>query len=54
VSPTNDATITEEDVRQEHQQSARPGAHWVYLFGVIGGSMLLMLALIAFLGAQGS
>jgi hypothetical protein len=53
VSKKNEATITEEDVREEHQVSAKPAPHWAYLFGVIGGSFLLMIALIAFLGGQG-
>ncbi len=49
----NEATLTEDDVREEHRQSAQPLPHWIYLFGVLGGSMVLMLALIAFLGGQG-
>jgi hypothetical protein len=46
----DEATLTEEDVRKEHEQAARPGPHWAYLFGVLGGGLVVMLALIGFLG----
>ena len=52
MSPKKDeTTLTEEDVRGEHERSARPGPHWVYLFSVLGGGLVLMLGLIAFLGS---
>jgi len=54
MSPKKDETeLTEDDVRAEHHKSAQPGAHWLYLFSVLGGGLLLMLALIAFLGGSG-
>ncbi len=46
----NESTITEDDVREEHDQSARPGPHWLYLFAVLIGSFVLMVGLIAYLG----
>ena len=46
----NEATITEADVRKEHETSAKPGPHWVYLFAVLGAGLVAMLAFIAFLG----
>jgi uncharacterized membrane protein YdcZ (DUF606 family) len=49
-----EASITEEDVRQEHHQSVNKAAHWAYLFGVLGVSFVLMIAFIAILGAGGS
>jgi hypothetical protein len=54
MTPAKDETkLTEDDVRAEHHESAKPAAHWVYLFGVLGGGLVLMLALIAYLGASG-
>jgi hypothetical protein len=50
MTPNDETTLTEDDVRAEHRQSAQPGAHWLYLFGVLGGGLAVMLALIAFLG----
>jgi hypothetical protein len=49
----NEMTLTEEDVRKEHEKSARPAPHWVYLFGVLGTGLIAMLGLIALLGASG-
>jgi hypothetical protein len=49
----DETELTEDDVRAEHHQSARPGAHWAYLFGVLGGGLVLMLALIVILGGSG-
>jgi hypothetical protein len=49
----SELTLTEEDVRAEHEQSAKPAVHWAYLFGVLAGGLLLMLALIAVLGGSG-
>lgn len=46
----DEATLTEEDVRKEHEREAKPGPHWAYLFGVLGGGLVVMLALIGFLG----
>ena len=47
----SEKTLTEDDVREEHRTSARPGPHWAYLLGVLAGGMVLMLGLIALLGA---
>jgi hypothetical protein len=46
----SEKTLTEDDVREEHNQSARPGPHWAYLFGVLGVGLLLMLGLIGLFG----
>jgi len=50
MTKRDETTITEDDVRLEHRTSARPGLHWAYLSGVVGGSFVLMVALIAWLG----
>ena len=39
-------------IYEEHQRTVRPTAHWAYLFGVLGGGLLFMIALIAFLGGS--
>ena len=49
----NEATISQDDVRAEHLKTVKPGPHWAYLFGVLGGSLVLMVALIAILGGGG-
>ncbi len=46
--------MTQEKVREEHLQAVHQDRHWLYLFGVIGGGFLLMVAIIAVLGAGGS
>ena len=46
--------ITEEDVREEHLRSVNVPAHWLYMVGVVGGAFLLMIALMAVLGAVGA
>ena len=48
----SDREIDEERVRDEHLQQVNPAAHWVYLFGVVGGGLVAMLALIAWLGGS--
>jgi len=45
----DETTLTENDVRREHMRAVKPGPHWAYLFGVIGTSVLLMIAFMAFL-----
>jgi hypothetical protein len=47
----DERTVTEEDVRREHQSAVDPTAHWVYLLGVLAGGVAVMLLLIAGLGA---
>jgi lipid-A-disaccharide synthase-like uncharacterized protein len=44
--------LTEDDIYEEHQRSVKPTAHWAYLFGVLGGGLLFMIALIALLGGS--
>jgi len=46
----DETRLTEEDIYEEHQRSVKPNVHWAYLFGVLAGGLLFMLALIAFLG----
>jgi hypothetical protein len=53
TSAKDETELTEDDVRAEHHTSARPAAHWAYLFGVLGGGLVVMLALIAILGWSG-
>jgi hypothetical protein len=48
----SERTLTEDDVRNEHRESARPGPHWAYLFGVLLFGLVLMLGLIALFGAS--
>jgi hypothetical protein len=49
---TREDGVTEEDVWNEHVSNAKVAAHWAYLFVVLGGSLVLMLGLIALLGAR--
>lgn len=44
--------IRQEDVWDEHLTGVNRPAHWAYLFGVLVGSFVLMVALIAALGAS--
>ena len=48
----SEKTIDPEAVRQEHLAEVHQPAHWAYLFGVILGTTLAMLAFIAWLGAS--
>jgi hypothetical protein len=50
---TNEAEMTEEQVRKEHLESVNERAHWAYLFGVLIGGFLLMVLLIAIIGGGG-
>ena len=52
-SAKDETQLTEKDIYDEHQRSVKPTAHWAYLFGVLAGGLLLMIALIAFLGGSG-
>jgi hypothetical protein len=47
----SDLDVSEEEVRAERVRLVDRRAHWAYLFMVLGGSMLLMLGLIALLDA---
>ena len=44
-------SVDQERVRQEHLAEVRVSLQWGILVGVIGGGTLLMLGLIALLGA---
>jgi hypothetical protein len=44
--------VTIEQVEREHLDEVNAGAHWAYVVAVIGLGFLLMLALIAWLGAS--
>lgn len=46
--------MREEHVRQERLQAVDVAVHWAYLFGVMGGSLLLMILLVALLGGTAS
>ncbi len=46
----NEREITADEVRDEHVKGVNTAAHWIYLFGVIVGSFVLMVGLIALLG----
>lgn len=43
--------VNEDKVRSEHLKEVNAGTQWAYLFAVLLGGFLLMLALIALLGA---
>jgi hypothetical protein len=43
--------MSEDAVRDEHLAEVNVGAHWAYLFAVMIGAFLLMVGLIALLGA---
>jgi hypothetical protein len=44
--------VTEDQVREEHLEEVNVAAHWVLLLAVLVGSALLMIGLIALLGAS--
>ena len=50
---SNEATMNEDRVRKEHLKAVNIAAHWIYLWAVIGGALLAMVAFIALLGAGG-
>ena len=47
----SERNVDEDQVRTEHLAEVSPAAQWAYLFGVLLGGILLMIALIAMLGA---
>ena len=51
MTKKDETSLTEDDVREEHLKSVRPGPHWGYLFGVLGGSFVVMVVFIAWLGS---
>jgi len=54
MSDRSERTVAIDQVRQEHLAEVDEGHHWAYLVGVIVFGTLLMLALIAWLGAMGA
>jgi hypothetical protein len=48
----DERTIDEAQVRDEHLKAVNQGAQALYIIGVIGGSFVLMVLLIALLGAS--
>ena len=46
----DESDIRQEDVWDEHLANVHVGGHWLYLFGVLVGGFVLMVALIAVLG----
>ena len=49
----NELEITEEQVREERLGTVDVRAHWLYLAAVLGGSLLLMVLLMALLDGSG-
>ena len=50
---TNEAEMTADEVYREHLESVNVAAHWTYLFGVLIGGFVLMVALMAVIGSGG-
>jgi hypothetical protein len=48
----SERTIDREKVREEHLAEVDPRAHWFYLLAVVGGGLIVMLVLIAWLGGS--
>jgi hypothetical protein len=48
----SERTIDADKVREEHLAEVNPSLHWAYLIGVLAGSTLVMLVVIAILGAS--
>ena len=46
--------VTEDDVRKEHLAEVNQWVHWAYLVGVLASATVLMLAVMALLGASSS
>jgi uncharacterized membrane protein YdcZ (DUF606 family) len=44
--------ISVAEVEREHLEEVNQAAHWAYVVGVLGGSFLVMLAFIAWLGSS--
>jgi hypothetical protein len=49
MSEKSEQTISEEKVREEHLAEVNATAHWLYLFGVVVASTLVMIVFIALL-----
>jgi hypothetical protein len=48
----SERTIDREKIREEHLAEVNAPAHWAYLMAVVGGGLVVMLALIAWLGGS--
>jgi hypothetical protein len=48
----SELNVTEDKVRAEHLKEVNVAAHWAYFAAVLIGSALLMIGLIALLGAS--
>jgi hypothetical protein len=53
MTTAKEKSLTEDEVRAEHISEVNVPAHWAYLFAVLIGGTILMIALIALL-ARGS
>ena len=53
MAKKDESTISQEEVWQEHLANVHVGRHWAYMIGVLAGSFVLMVALIAILGGGG-
>jgi hypothetical protein len=51
MNGVDERTVGEEDVRLEHLGQVSARHHWLYLAGVLGGGLVLMILFIAALGA---
>ncbi len=51
MAKRGETEVQEIDVQKEHLDGVRIGAHWAYLLGVLIGSTMLMVGLIALLGS---
>ena len=45
----SEKTITDEEIREEHEREVNANAHWAYLLGVLLVSTFLMIVFIALL-----
>ena len=50
---TDEKTIDEDAVREEHRAAVHQPLQWVYLMSVLVGGTILMLLFVAFLGSGG-
>jgi hypothetical protein len=49
----SERNVDEDEVRDEHLAEVNSAAQWAYLFAVLIGGFVLMVALIAVLGGTG-
>ena len=52
MAKKDETELQESDVQREKLAEVHIGRHWAYLFGVLIGSFLLMVGLIAILGSS--